>query len=670
MTRYLAWLVVASTAAVVGWSVAGVFDGEPCCGDITFHYAEVVRLAEAMRAGDWDWWNAGGNSGFASGYYYQVVPQAAPAALSAVTGLPALTAFQLGVVVPLLLVPASAYRAVRVVRGTPWEAAGAAIAVPFAIGGSRWGHGGDGMFLIGLYTQAWALAAFPLALAHATRWCDAGAGLASALAWGLFVGLCHPFAGVALGLALAAYSVLLAVRSRAVQPLQRVATLGALLVAGSACAWLPIAVDYDGFGGFPRRPADEVGPGFVELARWIASGELLDHGRSLPLLTIAAAAVACCVRAPWAPCLWSAAAIYALLLGVGPNLPTVGDDLLPPVRFIGPLQIVLALAAGAGVARACGEIASGERRPIVHRLATVGAAGLAAALAATGARTQRDRVVVASQEEGLARDQLEVVMQAMRAAPPGRFQASDSVINHWTAMLPSVDTGRGATVTMGGAALQSSPNYAYHWQLQGEPARVAWVFDAPLLLTRPGEVREGRLVMATAGYELRWLAAPGLVSPVQVVGGVPAGRDATRASVTRWLWSAMPARGEVLAHHGYPAKGPAPRGRVRAIGRGGSTIRADVEADAPTTFIVRETWHPRWRATLDGAPVPIGRVTPDYLAVDVGAGLHRLELRFERPIWTWLLWLLWPGVVVAARAIDVHDAKALPVAPAPEALAA
>ena len=26
----------------------------------------------------------------------------------------------------------------------------------------------------------------------------------------------------------------------------------------------------------------------------------------------------------------------------------------------------------------------------------------------------------------------------------------------------------------------------------------------------------------------------------------------------------------------------------------------------------------------------------------------RLDLEFDRPIWTWLLWLLWPGLVIAA----------------------
>jgi len=42
--------------------------------------------------------------------------------------------------------------------------------------------------------------------------------------------------------------------------------------------------------------------------------------------------------------------IFALLLGMGPHMGKTGaDDLLPAVRFLGAMQIVLALGIGAGV---------------------------------------------------------------------------------------------------------------------------------------------------------------------------------------------------------------------------------------------------------------------------------------------------------------------------------
>jgi uncharacterized membrane protein YfhO len=88
------------------------------------------------------------------------------------------------------------------------------------------------------------------------------------------------------------------------------------------------------------------------------------------------------------------------------------------------------------------------------------------------------------------------------------------------------------------------------------------------------------------------------------------------------------------------------------VTRGPSHIRAEVEARTPTTFVVRETWHPRWRAAADGASVAVRRVSPDYMAIDVPEGRHVIDLRFARPPWTWLLWFGPPGLVAAAVAYE------------------
>lgn len=659
---------------LLGWCFIHVFDGEPGGSDNSFHYAEIARLSAAIRAGDWNWWNPSGNSGFASGYYYQVLPQAIPALLSALTGLSPLFCFQLAIFLPLVLVPALAYRAVRVAGGSAWQAVGAAIAVPMAVGSSRWGHGADGTFTVGLYTQSWALLAFPLALAYATRWIETGRGLAAALGWGLFVGLCHPFAGVAFGLALFAGMVRTGIVSgRLLEEASRLLALGGLLLIGSACAWLPVLVDYEGFGGFPYRPADEAGPGFRVLARWFIEGQILDEGRAFSLMTAFLPVVFYFARARFLPRLWAAGFSFALLLGVGPHLPRIGDDILPPVRFIGPLQIALAMCVGIGVVSLLEALwqktegrSDGSSAHSMHRLLSRGAPGLNAVLrygalsavalitlvtAASGLEILRNRVKVATDLPGVAREQLAVVMEAMKEAPPGRVQVYGSAVNHWSMMLPYVEAGRPGSAILGGAALQSSPNFVYHRDIS-DAARAAWVFDAPLVIARPGELPIGEVLVSTAAYDLRLLPAPGLVGTVQVVGELPAGRIAARAAGLEWLASEQPLRNIVLAHHGAGARSLPPRGHTLSVTRGDSSIRAEVEAEAATTFIVRESWHPRWRAFLDGAAVPIRRVTPDYMAVEVPESKHELELRFERPLWTWLLWLLWPGLSAAAWAVE------------------
>jgi hypothetical protein len=211
---------------------------------------------------------------------------------------------------------------------------------------------------------------------------------------------------------------------------------------------------------------------------------------------------------------------------------------------------------------------------------------------------------------------------------------------------------------MGGPALQSSPNYVTLWELRDrDAARAAWVFDAPLVLLRSdraGEIAGGTVLARNDAYELRELAAPGLVGPVQVVDVLPAGRQAARAAAVKWLWSELPFESRVLAHAGFGGPGRPPRGEVLAVRRTASRITAEVDvaadASSPTTFVVRESWHPRWTARIDGAPAPVRRVTPDFLALDVPAGSHTIDLRFERPRWFWFLWTLWPWLALAGWA--------------------
>ena len=43
---------------------------------------------------------------------------------------------------------------------------------------------------------------------------------------------------------------------------------------------------------------------------------------------------------------WPLLAAFAALLAAGPHMPKIADDLLPAVRFLGALQVVLAMAIG------------------------------------------------------------------------------------------------------------------------------------------------------------------------------------------------------------------------------------------------------------------------------------------------------------------------------------
>jgi hypothetical protein len=469
-----------------------VFRGELVGDDLTFHLAESARLADCLAAGDFDFWNPGANAGYASAYYYQVIPQLASAIPAALVGHH-LFWFQLSVFLPLVLVPAAGYRGLRMMGATPWQAVVAGSLIAFTIGESRWGHGNDGTFQVGLYTQTWALAAFPLALGHAVRWLTTGMGLAPAIAWGAFVGLCHPFSGVSLAITLGVgviAGLLLKLsgsqwRDWWIEP-TRIAVLGALLLLAALPGWVTLYVDSDGWGGFPHRFDDEVGPGFLELGRWYVRGGIFDHGRwgllscVLPLVMIGA-------RDNLLRWLWFAGLVFALLLGLGPHIGKTADDLIPPVRFLGAMQIVFALGIGAGafaIGRAlCYSTEDAWLIRMIRRIATradyptilfwirTAVAAIAAALivftVVGGAAPLRRRVRTLPEDRNSHRAELIQVIAALATQPPGRKQAGGGATSHWWNLLPYFYARVPALLQMGGGGLQASPSYDFLWTERG-----------------------------------------------------------------------------------------------------------------------------------------------------------------------------------------------------------
>jgi hypothetical protein len=793
--------VLAIITIIIGVVHGGIFRGETAGDDLTFHFAESARLADCIRVGDFDFWNPSANAGYASIYYYQAIPQLASALPAAFFGHH-LFWFELSVWLPLLLAPAAAYRGMRLMGATPWQAVTAALAIAFMNGESRWGSGNAGTFQVGLYTQTWALAGFPLALGHAARWITERKGLAPAVAWGAFVGLCHPFAVVALGLGLfvsfiakllpaqpprktsllggllamvgiaiililprswlfpdvlpAVYGVpllvwvvgvplcLAGVLISTIVPfarpiflgrlvmivgltvmmvlprdwvfgdavpllrwvvggvlvigglalpyllrrderwslptwhdgtdeLMRIVVLGGLMLIAWMPIWLPLLTDYEGFGGFPHRVNDEVGPGFFGLAGWYAKGAILDWSTSprLAVFTMLLPLVLLFSRTKFMRWLWPPALFYAVLLGLGPHLGTTQDDLLPMVRFLGAMQTVLALGIGAG-AVVMGDklwnapIDAWLRRPTVSGQMSSAQYALRTAIAATaaalavlvivpGSKALFGRIHVLGDYPNSHRDELMTTNEILARQPPGRKQVAAGAENHWWNLLSYAYVRVPALLQMGGGGLQASPNYDFLWSGR-DYVKNAWIYDAPYVVFQRAlgsKLPLGETVARTENYEIRKLPTDGLVSPVQVVGELPLDRVQRKKAALEWLRGSQPMKNQVLAYAGSgPAGDPPDAKTLRSWHQDSPGDEADivgeVEVTKPTTFVVRESWHPRWHAYIDEEEVKIRRVTPDFPAVDVPAGKHTIVLRFQRPWWLLASWLMWPGAAIAA----------------------
>jgi hypothetical protein len=276
--------------------------------------------------------------------------------------------------------------------------------------------------------------------------------------------------------------------------------------------------------------------------------------------------------------------------------------------------------------------------------------------------------------------------EAIAKMPHGRKLTGPGAENHWWNLLSYAYQRIPSTLQMGGGGLQASPNYDFLWWVQTQQHdynKTAWIYDAPYIVflkSLSSKAPSGETLLRTEHYEIRKLDTPGLVSPVHVVGHLaPAQKlenprkafahmyvdtigvlppgyhndQLGHEAAIEWIKGEQPLRDEVIAYGGSGGPGDTPGGKLLRAWHQDSPgdepdIIAEVEAQKPTTFMVRESWHPRWRAYLDGEPVPIRRVTPDFPAVDVPPGKHTISLRFERPWWANAAWLAWPGISVLA----------------------
>ncbi len=97
--------------------------------------------------------------------------------------------------------------------------------------------------------------------------------------------------------------------------------------------------------------------------------------------------------------------------------------------------------------------------------------------------------------------------------------------------------------------------------------------------------------------------------------------------------------------------GAAPEGDIKLLSYGNDGLELSVSTTRPALLYLAETWHPSWKATLDGAPVKVCRANLAMRAVYVGAGEHKLVMRYESVPWTWGLRLSLVSIVVLAAVL-------------------
>jgi hypothetical protein len=92
----------------------------------------------------------------------------------------------------------------------------------------------------------------------------------------------------------------------------------------------------------------------------------------------------------------------------------------------------------------------------------------------------------------------------------------------------------------------------------------------------------------------------------------------------------------VVLPGGGPAIEAAPGGpgTSRLVESGPEKLSADVESGSPGVLVIQRAWLPLYRASLDGAEVPVRIANLHRIGVEVPAGRHRVDLWVDRrPLW-------------------------------------
>lgn len=118
---------------------------------------------------------------------------------------------------------------------------------------------------------------------------------------------------------------------------------------------------------------------------------------------------------------------------------------------------------------------------------------------------------------------------------------------------------------------------------------------------------------------------------------------ASRGELLKGLGSASV---EDLRASVYVSEEDAPQLRTTTASAGPGTVlvksyalehsRLDVTAPAPGCLVFSNTYSPFWRASIDGAPVPIFPAYHTFMGITVPAGQHVVEFRYAPPYASWV----------------------------------
>jgi hypothetical protein len=639
--------------------------------DNVLHYTLVERIVDAVQLGEnpLDCWSAEWSFGFPVLRMYQPLAHFLVAGIWFALGktVSLMTVFVWVRFLSLALLPLSFFAAARLLGLTRTTALAAALLAPlistnflFGIEYGSFTWAGSGLFPQAVATHFLLLAiGFGYgAIRHGRRTVLAGALVGLTL-------LAHLIYGY-----IAAMSLLLLALVPGETPLGRrlVRTAGVGVVAFliSAFQLLPLLADHALINHSVWEPVwkwDSFGPGSV--MKWLFTGELLDHGR-LPVLTLLAFGGAALL---W----WNArrkqnlephtflalgAAFWILMYCGrplwGPLLDLLGaSEDLHLHRVVAGAQVFLVMLAAIALDRIWLET---SRRWNAAAAVAVSALLLCPMLMERSRNLANDAAFGRRNLEAYAADR-QAIDAAVDVAKASGGRAYAGLAATWGAKFRVGEVPFYAFLSERQIPALS---FLYHSMALTGDMMVRFndwsppqyrLFNIRTVIAPDGLTNTPPLVWKPRAhfghFQVFDTPGGGYFDVVDAWLAVKTNRRNFYEVNDRWLQSDWPARRRhlVLDWHGsVPAEAPhwlpdgalpavpgdaADAGSVGAERQNGQVYEADIDVYRPAFALFKMTWHPNWKAYVDGAARPVAMLSPGFSGVALPPGRHHVTFRYE-----------------------------------------
>ena len=138
-------------------------------------------------------------------------------------------------------------------------------------------------------------------------------------------------------------------------------------------------------------------------------------------------------------------------------------------------------------------------------------------------------------------------------------------------------------------------------------------------------------------------------SQLELLRGVEAWSRSAAPTAKQFIrWDFRQPRGPLVPTRGCPGGG-----RTLSEHAEAGIIDLVVDCPAPSSLILKTTYHPNWRVTVDGTPIPTYMVSPVYIGLDLPAGQHTIAARYTMARAKWML--LGMGALVLVIVLVLRD---------------